>query len=76
MEVKIIDGKWSAPYITEFSGEYSDADPSLSSNGDRLFFISDRYSKDLYSTTNYDIWYVEKLNGNYINPKRLGKKIK
>ena len=33
---------WSPPKIAEFSGEFSDSDPFISTNGKYLFFISNR----------------------------------
>ena len=51
------DGHWGAPEIAAFSGEYHDLGPSMSPDGTRLYFISDRPNGDS-SMHNFHIWYV------------------
>ena len=36
------NGKWSTPEVAPFSGQFSDADPFITLDGQRLFFISTR----------------------------------
>ena len=36
------DGKWSMPEVAPFSGQFSDADPFITFDGQRFFFISTR----------------------------------
>lgn len=36
------NGKWGTPTVAPFSGQYSDADPFITSDGRKLFFISTR----------------------------------
>ena len=36
------NGKWSTPEVAPFSGQFSDADPFITLDGERLFFISTR----------------------------------
>src|SRR4030095_15510829 len=36
------DGKWSTPEVAPFSGQFSDADPFITLDGQRFFFISTR----------------------------------
>jgi hypothetical protein len=36
------DGKWSTPEVAPFSGEFSDADPFITLDGQHFFFISTR----------------------------------
>ena len=36
------NGKWSTPEVAPFSGQFADADPFITADGDRLFFISTR----------------------------------
>ena len=36
------NGKWSTPEVVPFSGQFSDADPFITLDGERLFFISTR----------------------------------
>src|SRR5688572_11270796 len=36
------DGRWSTPKVAPFSGKHRDADPFITADGKRLYFISDR----------------------------------
>jgi len=36
------NGKWNAPQVAPFSGQYSDADEFITSDGKQMFFISRR----------------------------------
>ena len=36
------DGKWSTPEVAPFSGQFADADPFITLDGERMFFISTR----------------------------------
>ena len=36
------NGKWTTPEVAPFSGQFSDADPFITANGERFFFISTR----------------------------------
>ena len=71
---KLENGRWSAPQIAGFSGHYSDLEPAFSADGKKLFFCSNRpisgeQSKD------FDIWYVEKQNGQWTHPQKLGPSV-
>lgn len=37
-----VDGRWAPPVVAPFSGTYRDADPFITADGGRLYFISDR----------------------------------
>jgi Tol biopolymer transport system component len=65
------NGKWRAPQVAPFSGQYSDYDPFISPDGNKLFFISNR-PVDNNPKKDYDIWVVEKMNGGWSAPKNLG----
>ncbi len=68
-------GKWSEPLIAPFSGQYSDADPFITPDGKRLFFISYRPVAEK-KTQDLDIWFVEQMaNGNWSEPKNIGAPI-
>ncbi len=69
------DGKWSTPEVAPFSGQYRDADPFITADGSKIFFISDRPvagktkgedGRDL------DIWMMEKISAGWSEPKNLG----
>jgi Tol biopolymer transport system component len=50
-------GKWQEPRVASFSGQYRDADPFISPDGQRLFFISDR-PVDGQPRKTYSLWAV------------------
>jgi Tol biopolymer transport system component len=65
------EGKWSTPTVAPFSGQYSDADPFITSDGKKFFFISTRPvagrpKQDL------DIWMMEKTATGWSEPRHLG----
>ena len=65
------EGKWGTPLVAEFSGQYRDADPFITPDGLKLYFISDRpvagkTQRDL------DIWVMEKRGSGWGEPKNLG----
>lgn len=69
---KKIDGIWQEPNIAEFSGQYQDGRPILSSDGNTLYFYSKRpINEGGNSTENSMIWFVKKTNGNWGKPKLL-----
>jgi hypothetical protein len=37
-----VDGRWSAPQVASFSGQWHDSEPALSPDGQRLYFVSNR----------------------------------
>jgi Tol biopolymer transport system component len=53
------NGKWSAPEMADFSGQYSDFDPFISPDGSKLYFSSIR-PVDGKPKQDFDIWVVEK----------------
>ncbi|MGH7601129.1 MAG: hypothetical protein ACREOI_32635, partial [bacterium] len=65
------NGEWRTPQVAPFSGQYSDYDPFISPDGNKLFFISNR-PVDNNPKKDYDVWVVEKTNGGWSAPKNLG----
>jgi len=64
--------KWSEPEVAGFSGKYSDADPFITKDGKWLYFVSKRPEDSTKSEkSDWDIWRVEKIEGHWLNPKRL-----
>ncbi len=63
---------WTEPEIVSFSGSFSDGSPALSPNGDKLFFSSRRPvdNSEVLNPSN-DIWYVERIDQEWGEPKRL-----
>lgn len=56
------DGKWSERKIAPFSGKYSDVDPFITADGQRLYFSSMRPIDANGESKDSDIWYVERLS--------------
>lgn len=69
--------EWSAPEVADFSGEYSDADPFITADGRYLYFVSKRPIDNLQTPkTDWDIWRMEKIDGEWTNPERLEPSVK
>ena len=76
---RLVAGKWSAPQVAPFSGQYSDADEFITADGRRMFFISRRpVSPEISPNTpgKLDIWVMDKAaNGAWGEPKNLGRPV-
>lgn len=64
-------GRWAAPEVAPFSGLYSDADPFITADGSRLYFISNRPVPGK-TKPDMDIWVVERTAAGWGEPKNLG----
>lgn len=64
------NGSWSTPEVAPFSGQYADADPFITADGSRLYFISNR-PVDGKSKGDLDIWMLEKMDEFWGEPKNL-----
>ncbi|MCP3136084.1 TolB family protein [Pyxidicoccus xibeiensis] len=54
-------GRWTKPEVAPFAGRWRDIDPSLSPDGRRLFFASNRPRKEGEPVRkDFDIWMVER----------------
>lgn len=67
-------GKWRTQEIAPFSGQYSDADPFITSDGSRFYFISNRPVMGK-SKPDLDIWVMEKTASGWSEPKNMGAPI-
>src|SRR5262249_9702804 len=57
VESHFVNGHWSTPEVAPFSGQYSDADPFITADGSKLFFISNRPLKaGEKAKDDLDIW--------------------
>ncbi len=61
------EGVWSEPEVLPFSGMWNDADPSLSPDGNRLYFISNRPVNG-EMTGFLEVWYVDRNEGGWGDP--------
>lgn len=69
---RMVDGDWSAPLVAPFSGEFSDGSPSLSPDGTRLYFDSNRPCSGSGPANDVsDIWYVERQDEGWGPPRPL-----
>lgn len=67
---------WSEPEVASFSGEYSDADPFITYDGNWLYYISKRpIDSTGEAKSDYDIWRVGKVDGKWSEPERLSPEI-
>lgn len=68
------DGAWSAPVVATFSGTYSDIDPFITPDGQRLYFSSIRPANGV-SKADIDIWMVERTAQGWSGPIHLGPEV-
>ncbi len=64
-------GRWSAPTVLPFSGQYNDADPALSPDGKTLYFASSRPVQAADPEKDWDIWAVDRTVNGWGPPRRL-----
>ena len=67
-------GEWSTPTVAPFSGTYSDIDPFISPNGQRLYFSSIRPVNGV-ARGDIDLWMVERTPTGWSEPIRLGPEV-
>jgi len=73
---KKINGQWIKPEIAWFSGKFNDLEPAFSPDGKKIFFTSNRPLSDTSSKEkDYDVWYLEKKENNWIGPFNAGTNI-
>jgi Tol biopolymer transport system component len=65
------NGKWSAPKVANFSGEFHDVEPFISPDGSKLFYTSKRPPEGTTPKKDFDLWVVEKTAAGWGVPKRL-----
>jgi Tol biopolymer transport system component len=70
------NGHWNTPQVAPFSGQYSDADPFITADGNRFFFISRRpLSPASKEPRNLDIWVMSKTATGWSEPHNLGRPV-
>jgi Tol biopolymer transport system component len=67
-------GVWTKAELAPFSGKYRDADPFITADGKRFFFISDRPGQGK-AAGDMDIWYMDASKGGWGEPHRLGPEV-
>jgi Tol biopolymer transport system component len=74
LTMRFENGNWSTPKIAPFSGKYRDLHPSISYDGNKIFFFSYR-PLEVGGDSIYSIWSVERQNDFWSEPKPLNKYI-
>lgn len=70
MEYK--NNQWTPPQYAPFVSSRNDCDPFFSHDGSRLYFISTRPKKSNKGSKDWDIWYVEKMDSGWTEPRNIG----
>lgn len=63
--------KWGPKKIMPFTGQYSDIEPFFSTDGNSLFFASDRPLHQEGQRSDYNIWVAERISSGWSEPKPL-----
>jgi Tol biopolymer transport system component len=66
------DGNWTHPEVAPFSGIYLDSSPYFSPNGKRLYFGSKRPTESNPNGSDWNIWFVDKIDNGWGAPKEIG----
>ena len=66
------NGKWSEPTIAPFSGKFKDFGLSISPDGNKLFFVSNR---PVNGKPTVDLWMVERKNNAWGEPANVGEPV-
>ncbi len=73
---KNLNGEWQEPEVAEFSGQYSDSSPFLSSDGNTLFFSSNRpVDIDNKKPKDFDLYFVKKNETGWTEVNRFSRVI-
>ena len=65
---------WSKPEVVSFAGKFSDLEPALSEDGNKMYFASNRPLTGS-KPKDFDIWVVERQGKTWGEPKNLGGSI-
>lgn len=69
--VKKSEAGWGVPEILNLSGTYHDIEPFYHKEGNRLYFASNRPIYGDSTRTDYNIWYSDRVSGQWGNPVPL-----
>jgi hypothetical protein len=69
---RLAGGRWTAPQVAPFSGQWQDADPSITADGQHLYFVSDRpLTPDGARRPDHDIWVMDRAGAGWSAPRHL-----
>jgi Tol biopolymer transport system component len=67
-----VDGQWTELAVASFSGDYDDYDLTMSPDGNRVYFTSNRPPDGVGPVLeNSDIWYVDRTEDGWGDPVRF-----
>jgi hypothetical protein len=76
MVLKNDGSKWTQPEVAPFSGDYPDADPFITHDGNWLYFISKRPIDSMnVAKSDWDIWRTRRAGDKWSEPERLSSEI-
>jgi Tol biopolymer transport system component len=67
-------GAWRTPEVAPFSGQYSDADPHITADGSKFYFISNRPAPGKQKE-DLDIWMMDKTATGWSDPRHMSPPI-
>lgn len=68
----LANGRWSSPAVAPFSGQWQDADPSITADGRHLYFVSDRpIEPGGARRPDHDIWMMDRTATGWSAPRHL-----
>jgi len=75
--MKRVDNRWTPPEIASFSGieGVSDGEPFFREDGSRLYFNSTRPNPEQGDRKKENIWYVDRTQSGWSDPKPLSQEI-
>lgn len=71
VESEYAGGRWREPRVAPFSGQWIDADPFLTGDGSRLYFLSRRPLAGAQPERGYRLWYVDRAGAGWSAPVPL-----
>ena len=75
MYARRINEIWGLPEVAPFSGKYSDIEPCFSSDGRKVYFVSNRPVDTLENVGDYNIWYVSRDDLGWERPRIIEKAV-
>jgi len=69
------DGIWGVPEVTSFNGVYGGVDPTVSADGNRIYYCSNQPVNKADTTNDYDIWYVDRTEDGWSEPANPGSPV-
>lgn len=73
--MKFRHGNWETPEILTISGQYQDIEPFFTTDGNRLYFASNRPIYNDSTRSDYNLWYSDKKEEMWAEPVALDSMI-